>query len=307
MKTFSLKSVLFSLRPRKIFVANNMDSEVRYNSSSGGAFYAIAKYVLSQNGVVVGAAYNGTNVEHIEISDLTDLWKLQKSKYAPSSLQKLKMDALLATGKLVLFSGTPCQVKGIAKKYAGTKNLLLLEIACHGLPEKKEYEDYIQKNKIVKIDFRCKKKGWKNNMIELHKSDGTIYYEDALSNVFYQKFISGEIIKKGCFTCKSKYFSSGADFTLADAWGINDFAPQLDDNKGSSIIISHSDRANKIWEIIHKEFLYSKSTLREIIRFNHNIVRPSNSQPLFIEAIDPCISLLTSLSKKNLKILTGKS
>lgn len=292
--TYSFKSILFSLKPRNVYAANYIEADVRYNSSSGGVFYAIASYVLAQGGIVVGAAYKGTDVEHIAISDKSDLWMLQKSKYAPSSLKNLDMDQLLSTDKLVLFSGTPCQVKAMHQRYGTYKNLLLLEIACHGVPTKKAYDDYIRENDIVKIDFRCKKKGWKNNMIEITKSDGSIVCEDAKDNIYYQQFLSSEIIRKSCFSCQSKYFSSGADFTLADAWGINDFASELDDNKGSSIVILHTNKANDLWNLIKDKFEYKKIKLREAIRFNSNIVRPQHSTPLLIEKLDPFISVLES-------------
>lgn len=276
----------FLFKRKRVFVANYKGMDVRLNSSSGGAFYAIASYVLTQGGIVVGAAYKGTDVEHIAITDKSDLWMLQKSKYAPSSLKYLDMDQLLSTGKLLLFSGTPCQVKVMHQRYGAFKNLILLEIACHGVPTKKTYDDYIRENDIVKIDFRCKKKGWKNNMIEITKSDGSVVCEDAKDNKYYQQFLSGEIIRKSCFTCQSKYFSSGADFTLADAWGINDFASDLDDNKGSSIVILHSLISNEIWNGIKDIFCYKKISLADAIRYNHSIIRPNNSKPLILERLD---------------------
>lgn len=304
MNRFSPFSILFSFKPRTIYVANHHSQEIRHNSSSGGAFYAIASYVLSQNGIVIGAAYRGTDVEHIAISDKSELWKLQKSKYAPSSLKNINMDNLLDLGKLVMFSGTPCQVKGIAKKYRHHKNLLLLEIACHGVPNKKDYDNYIRENDIVKIDFRCKKNGWKNNLIELTHSDGSIVYEKAIENSFYQDFISGKNIRKGCFTCQSKYFSSGADFTVADAWGVNDFAPKLDDDIGSSIIVAHTKQSKRIWSKIKQNFLCQKVSLREAIRYNANILRPESSQRLFIERIDPYLCFLMSILKKFKSFIT---
>lgn len=295
--TFSLKSILFSLKPRNVYAANYKGADVRYNSSSGGAFYAIASYILSQDGIVVGAVYKGTDVVHVAITDISDLFMLQKSKYAPSCMKDLDMDQLLSSGKLVLFSGTPCQVKAMHRRYGVCKNLILLEIACHGVPTKKAYDDYIRENDIVKIDFRCKKKGWKHNMIEITKADGTVVCEEAKDNKYYQQFLSGEIIRKSCFSCQSKYFSSGADFTLADAWGINDFAPKLDDNKGSSIVILHTAKANYLWSQIKDKFEYKMIKLREAIRFNSNIVRPNGSSSIFIEKLDPYIDIIAKKLK----------
>lgn len=38
------------------YAAYNLDNHIRQASSSGGIFYALAKQILSNNGVVFGAA-----------------------------------------------------------------------------------------------------------------------------------------------------------------------------------------------------------------------------------------------------------
>lgn len=270
-----------------ILAVNHLDDSVRFRSSSGGAFYALAHYVLGQNGVVIGAAYNGTDVEHIAVTDVSDLWKLQKSKYAPSSLSGIgKIIEDIDSARLVLFSGTPCQVKSLGvrlrKKF---KHLLLVEIACHGVPTLESYRDYIAQNNIAKIDFRSKRSGWKEQMIEITRSDGTVYYEQSKANSFYQRYLSGEIIRKACFSCSSKYFSSGADITLADAWGINDFAKDLDDNRGSSLVFLHSSEGKNIWKSVSTNFIVRQIGLADAVRYNSSIVRPLDSSPLLVERI----------------------
>lgn len=290
----SWKSLSLPFKFTKVFVANFLDDNVRRNSSSGGAFYALSRYVLRQNGFVIGAAYQGTDVRHVVITDMSDLEKLHKSKYAPSSLAGLNLDDILFMGKLVLFSGTPCQVKFMHTKYRDVENLILVEIACHGMPRRNEYEDYILANNIVRIDFRCKRDGWKNYLIEYETSDGKLHYDVPQENMYYQKFLSGESLMKGCLVCKSKYFSSGADFTLADAWGVNDFASELDDNKGSSVIILHSNKAEKIWEKVKGDFQWRQTSLMKAIRFNPCIVRPLKSERIMIEYVDVVCSMMGS-------------
>ena len=48
-------------------------------------------------------------------------------------------------GKEVLFSGTPCQVDGL-KGYLGKdySNLITVDIICHGVPNEKVFQGYIQ-------------------------------------------------------------------------------------------------------------------------------------------------------------------
>ena len=77
-------------------------------------------------------------IEHICVENIEDLSKLQKSKYVQSfignaySIAKNK----LKDGRLVLFSGTPCQIAAMkaCAKGLDTTNLYLVEIVCHGVP-----------------------------------------------------------------------------------------------------------------------------------------------------------------------------
>lgn len=96
----------------------------RKKSSSGGAFSALARKVLSQNGVVFGAAMSkDLKVHHIGITRIEDLPRLQGSKYVQSYLGDtfVQVRNHLKAGLWVLFTGTPCQIGGLLtflrKKY----------------------------------------------------------------------------------------------------------------------------------------------------------------------------------------------
>ena len=98
------------------WVAQNLNNEDLKTSSSGGGFIAIAKYVLSQGGVVYGAAYqDGPIVAHERIDDIAKLERLKGSKYVQSDTRdaysNVKID--LKEGRMVYFVGTPCQVAGL--------------------------------------------------------------------------------------------------------------------------------------------------------------------------------------------------
>ena len=66
------------------FVARNQSTE-RLNSSSGGIFVLLAKKILSEGGVVFGAAFDSNwRVQQTECIDISDLDKLMRSKYVQS-------------------------------------------------------------------------------------------------------------------------------------------------------------------------------------------------------------------------------
>ena len=105
-----------SVRPISVFSAVNEEESIRMESSSGGAFSALAEMVLKDKGRVYGAAFNSYwKVHHIGICDEKDLYKLRGSKYVQSEIGTIykEIQDYLDSGQTILFSGTPCQVKGL--------------------------------------------------------------------------------------------------------------------------------------------------------------------------------------------------
>lgn len=103
-------------KPQKDYLLQNKDAKVLAESTSGGAYTAIAKYVLKQGGVVFGAALNEHNeANHIYIESENELWKFRNSKYVQSLIGDTYQQAkeFLKQGRLVCFSGTPCQMEGL--------------------------------------------------------------------------------------------------------------------------------------------------------------------------------------------------
>ena len=141
------------------------DETIRSHSSSGGIFSLLASNVIDKGGIVYGAALTDNNkrVKHIGIEHRDELAKLRGSKYVQSdigdSYKKIKQD--VENGRFVLFSGTPCQIQGL-NSYLGReyKNLITIEVICHGVPAPAIYRMYIDKmaqklaGNITKVVFR---------------------------------------------------------------------------------------------------------------------------------------------------------
>ena len=117
------------------------DESVRKNSSSGGVFNHLAKYVLNKNGVVFGASFDENfKVIHAYVENENDIIKLQKSKYVQSEIGRTYKEAknFLAQGRFVLFTGTPCQIGGLqAYLKKDYDNLITQDFICHGVPSLK--------------------------------------------------------------------------------------------------------------------------------------------------------------------------
>ena len=112
-------------RPEPVYIGAQAKSDaLRFGSASGGVFPILAGYVLSQNGVVFGAAMEEDgSVRHREITKAEEIPLLQKTKYVQSDVSNcyLRIKGHLEAGRLVLFTGTPCQCQAV-RLYMGGEN-----------------------------------------------------------------------------------------------------------------------------------------------------------------------------------------
>lgn len=245
---------------KKSYVAYTTNDEIRLRSSSGGIFTILAEYVLETGGVVVGAAFDdGWMVHHICITNKDELEKLRGSKYVQSRIENTFKDTkkFLGEGRKVLFSGTACQIAGLKeylrKDYEG---LYTVDVLCHGVPSSEVWniykENYIKEynEEIEQIFFRKKDSGWKNFTIELGFSNSKAYKEIFFKDSFMRLFLSEICLRPSCYDCKFKKLERESDLTIGDCWGIENYMPEMDDDKGTSVIMIHSDKGIKLWKNI---------------------------------------------------------
>lgn len=236
------------------------DVELRLNSSSGGAFSLLAEGVLSRGGAVFGVAMAADckSARHVMAESEGELAALRGSKYLQSDLEDtFRQVKKELEQRPVLFSGTPCQVDGLnAYLGQGYENLLTVEVICHGVPTPKLWRKYMeaQANKsggeIVKAEFRHKKCGWHIFGSRLENSNRKVLYSTLRKDPFIQMFLRNLCLRPSCYQCPSKGLERTADLTIADFWGIENVAPELDDDKGTSLVLAHSENGQKALEAV---------------------------------------------------------
>lgn len=254
------------------------------NSSSGGISAAIAEYILNQEGIVYGSSMrknlNSFSCEHIRIACLSDLYKIQGSKYVQSTIgntyQQVKKD--LSKNRLVLFFGTPCQIQGL-KVYLKNvpDNLILIDIICHGVPNQRMFNEYlycvIKRNKknIETLRFRTKVNGWGKHNLHIFYEDNSTDILDVNASSYFSFFINGMIYRDSCYSCKFTTRDRVSDITLGDYWGIEDEEPEylesVDIRKGISCVLINSEKGQKIFDSIST--ISKKESSREKIA-QHN-------------------------------------
>lgn len=226
-------------------------------SKSGAAFVALSDEILRDNGVVYGAQLNSEHlVVHSSANTPEERDKFRGSKYIQSDLRgvfiKIKED--LAANKKVLFTGTPCQVAGL-KAFIGnklSKNLLLVDILCHGVASPAVWKDYITslENKIGKKLLRCIPRnpqfGWYNNVDTFIFEDGSQYNSDYFTGYVYHKWITQ---RWSCSICPFTSLNRISDITIGDAWGYGRVAPEFDkENLGCSIVLINTEKGRELFK-----------------------------------------------------------
>lgn len=263
-----------SFRKPNLFVAGarNKNEAQRYSSTSGGIFCMLSSVVISEGGVVYGAAFDSNfYVRHIRITDVSEITLLMGSKYVQSDTNQTFSQVLddLQKGKKVLYSGVPCQIAGLqsflAAKHCNMENLITVEVICHGSPSPlvwKEYLLYAEKHichPIRAVYFRSKAEGWhariKVRFLGLYSEKADFNPPNAKNLVadssFIKLFLENLILRDECHKCNYARRERVADITLCDFWGIeNTPAKILDDDKGVSGLIVHSETGMNLWNKI---------------------------------------------------------
>lgn len=269
---------------QKAYAAVHIDAGVLNKSTSGGAFTALAEYVLNRRGRVFGCAMDQEfQVKHICIENSDELSKLRGSKYVQSDINTTYSQAksYLENGEMVLFSGTPCQIAGLygylGKEYT---NLITVDIVCHGVGSQRYFDKYLyyaekKYGELKELRFRDKEaSGWScGNGIVICSNGKKRPYRDY-DNYYYWYFTQGDIFRQSCYSCKYANSLRQGDFTLGDFWGIEALGIKIDAGKGCSLLLSNTEKADDIIQKL-KNINIVQVDLEDAIKKNAQLLHPT--------------------------------
>lgn len=247
------------------------DSEIRRKSSSGGVFTVLASEILKKNGVVYGVAMTEDcySAEFRKVTEVNDLSVFRGSKYFQAKMNNtfLQVKQDLLTGVNVLFSGTACQINGL-KLYLGKEydNLICVDVICHGAPSPALWKKYIDhqeelNGKIHTVNFRCKDHSWN----DFAMNENQLYISKD-KDPFMRMFLRDYCLRPSCYECLAKQ-EKNSDITIADFWGIEVVAPEMNDGKGTSLVITRTGKGRKLFESVMdkikvKEVSYEEGVMK---------------------------------------------
>lgn len=236
------------------FAAIHNNLEIRFDSTSGGAFSALAKKAYLQHYYVGGAIWNEDwSVSHYISNNKSDLERLRSSKYIQSDSRGFykQVKGLLDTGEKVLLCGAPCQIAALKsflrKDY---DNLITIDFICQYVNSPliwHKYIDHLEKehqSKVVYIKDKNKELGWRALCNKVVFENGDVVYDKHTENLFRRCYMRlGVASRPSCYHCQFKGFPRIADITIADFWGVEKYLPkEYDYNLGTSLIMCNSQK-----------------------------------------------------------------
>ena len=248
------------------FLLQHRNQDVLAQSASGGAFTAIATYVIRQGGVVFGAAYSKDFVvKHQYVEREEDLKIFRNSKYVQSEMGDAFTEAkkFLREGRMVCFSGVPCQLEGLLRYLRRSyDNLVTVDVLCHSITSPKVFRIYVQslRNKfgdgITSIMFRDKKPyGYKYSQMSAYIGDKQVYKEGVDTNVYLRSFFSDVNVRPSCYDCKFKKQHHLTDFSIWDCFDVYKFSETFDNDKGVTRLLVNSGKGMRIIDSLRNEAL----------------------------------------------------
>lgn len=250
------------------YIVQNKDKEVLRESTAGGAFTAIARYVTEKGGVIFGVALDSEFLPyHTYVEDEKELCRFRNSKYVQSFIGAdtyKQVKSFLEQGRMVCFSGTPCQIEGLnsflKKKY---ENLITVDVVCRAVPSRLVYRKYLDllrdnlNDNILTVRFRDKHYGYKYSTMNIvtEKNKGN-YHKGVESDPWLRAFFSNMCNRPSCYSCKFRRRHHNSDFTIWDCFNVGRFSKKLDNDKGATRVLINTEAGRHLFSEICGQFDY---------------------------------------------------
>ena len=262
-----------------VYAAWALDDEIRQSSSSGGLYSVFANYCFSCGGVANGVHLSKDNFFVHGLFDTPEAIKpCRGSKYVqsqPGNIYK-EVKQALGNGKMVLFTGTPCQVNALYK-FLGRdyENLYTCDFVCHGVPSPQYFKSCLNRitggsNDVENVTFR-NLAGW--GKFAIKATDKEKCFDESIIKYSYIKtFLNGANYRYACYSCAFARGERVSDITLGDFWGLGKYKPFLRDaSKGASLMIVNTDKGQRLLDQVKDRLFLAPRTFREASRENHQL------------------------------------
>lgn len=278
-------------RLQRAYLVQHKNPEVLIRSTSGGAFTAIAEYVVSRGGAVFGASLDArSGVKHVLATTTEDLEALRGSKYVQSAIgDSFRVaQAVLDERRLVCFSGTPCQIEGLQcylrKDYS---NLLKVDVVCHAVPSPLVLQRYLSWQsarlgiEIKDVAFRDKLRfGYKYSSMSIYSDASraeSVYARGVETDPYLRAFFSNVCDRPSCYNCAFKKRYRVSDLTLWDCFEADLLASGFEKDAGVTRVLVQSEKGAAVMQHVARSAKFVEIDVDKAIA---GVREMSNSVPL---------------------------
>ena len=272
------KAKQFNQTYPRVYGGFHKNISIRFDSTSGGVFSALANAMYKQGGYVSGAVFNEDwSVSNYISDNKRDLPRLRSSKYVESNAEGLYVEIhrLLKAGKTVLACGSPCQMAALRtylkKDY---ENLIIVDFICRATNSPKAYRrylDYLEEihgGKIISIKAKNKDHGWRSLARKVVFDNGKVYYGEGHDDHYRRGYHGNYFERPSCYSCKFKGIPRIADITMGDFWGIENVDSSLDGNMGTSMILVNTEKGQKFFDKVMPKMVVKEFNLSDVLKGN---------------------------------------
>lgn len=283
--------------PQTAYIVQNKNEQILRESTAGGGFTVIARYTLINNGVVFGVELGDDLVaRHVFVERETELYRFRNSKYIQSIVGGTykQVKSFLDKGRFVCFSGTSCQIEGL-KRYLKKdyKNLITVDVVCRAVPSPMIFRKYVEYQKdrmsdnIKAVRFRDKHYGYKYSTMSIitDRNHGD-YHQGVDSDPWLRAYFSNICDRPSCHECRFRTQYHVSDFTIWDCFNVGRFSKELDNDKGATRMLVHTDKGRKVFAEVKLDFRYVEITPEQAVagaRELRESVKPNERRQAFFE------------------------
>ena len=244
------------------------DEKARAQSTAGGFFSVVADWIIEEKkGVVFAAGYEGYTVVHKAATAKSSLEEMRGSKYVQSDLRNVfrEIQIILKQNQDCLFVGTPCQVYGLSNYISNSdlrQHLILIDLLCLGVSSPYLYEKWVKylerkyKDTVKTVRFRDKSYGYATANIKVIFQKRNCLEQRYDAKSLMKTFFSGYNMRPSCYDCVFRCVDRASDFTIGDFHQIREFSAKMDDDKGTTCVWVHTDKAKKLMSSFYDRITY---------------------------------------------------
>ena len=109
-------------------------------------------------------------------------------------------------------------------------------------------------------------------------------------DLMMQAFLQDLCLRPSCYDCPFRKTARKSDITLADFWGIGSVLKDFDDDRGTSLLLVHSEKGKRLFDRMKVNAEIAEVPFQESVAQNpaywRSVARPQNREAFLADALN---------------------